>query len=151
MKNINPVGIDILQIKQLQARNLQKLLHEEVDIEEINQGQINILYQLWKKDNITISELSKSTNLANTSLTTMLERLERQGYLMRVNNPKNRREIRLILTDKCKEREDKYTQVLEVMQRVNFNGFSEEEEKQMRSYLERMRNNLENYEKERER
>ncbi|MEG1457769.1 MAG: MarR family transcriptional regulator [Acetivibrio sp.] len=151
MKNINPVGIDILQIKQLQARNLQKLLHEEVDIEEINQGQINILYQLWKKDNITISELSKSTNLANTSLTTMLERLERQGYLMRVNNPKNRREIRLILTDKCKEREDKYTQVIEVMQRVNFNGFSEEEEKQMRSYLERMRNNLENYEKERER
>lgn len=145
---LNPIGIILQHIKQLQTRNIEHMLRENEKTKDLNFPQLSILYQLWKKDNITISELSKRTRLAKTTLTSMLERLEKQGYLQRISNPENRREIRVVVSEKSRQFEDSYVNILSIMQKVNFKGFSEVEETQMRSYLERMRQNLEAFEQE---
>ena len=78
-----PVGILLAQIKQLQSRIIERKLKETNNLDDLNGAQINILYHLWQQDDICISELSSRTKLANTTLTTMLERLERKGHITR--------------------------------------------------------------------
>ncbi len=143
-----PVGVVMAQIKQLQARIIEKLLKENDSMYDVNSAQINIMYQLWQKDNITISELSKQTQLANTSLTTMLDRLEMRGQIKRCRNEQNRREVRIQLTDKSRATQNQVSEILCTMHAINFNGFSKEEEQQMYDYLSRMKNNLELYSKQ---
>lgn len=143
-----PVGVVMAQIKQLQARIIEKLLKENDSMYDVNSAQINIMYQLWQKDNITISELSKQTQLANTSLTTMLDRLEMRGQIKRCRNEQNRREVRIQLTDKSRATQNRVSEILCTMHAINFNGFSKEEEQQMYDYLSRMKNNLELYSKQ---
>lgn len=140
-----PVGLVMVQIKQLQSRIIEKLLKETLGEASINSAQINIMYQLWNEDNITISELSKRTQLANTSLTTMLERLEAQGQILRCRNDKNRREIRIQLTEHARSLQENTLEILTAMHSINFNGFTLEEEKQMYDFLNRMKINLETY------
>ena len=140
-----PVGLVMVQIKQLQSRIIEKLLKETLGEASINSAQINIMYQLWDEDNITISELSKRTQLANTSLTTMLERLEAQGQILRCRNDKNRREIRIQLTEHARSLQENTLEILTAMHSINFNGFTLEEEKQMYDFLNRMKSNLETY------
>lgn len=140
-----PVGIVMAQIKQLQGRIIEKLLKENETGEAINGAQVNILYQLWQEDDITISELSKRTQLANTSLTTMLDRLENHGQIIRCRNTENRREVRIKLTPQAKNLKQDTHDILTTMHGINFNGFSPEEEQQMYTYLARMKANLESY------
>ena len=140
-----PVGLVMVQIKQLQSRIIEKLLKETLSEDSINSAQINIMYQLWEEDDITISELSKRTQLANTSLTTMLDRLEAQGQILRCRNEKNRREIRIKLTEQARNLKDNALDILNTMHGINFNGFTSEEENQMYDFLYRMKSNLETY------
>ncbi|MEG0766933.1 MAG: MarR family transcriptional regulator [Clostridia bacterium] len=145
---IHPVGVLIAQIKQLQGRSIERLLKRRQGLEGLNAAQLNILYQLWLEDDINISELSRRTKLANTTLTTMLERLEKQGQLRRIQNAENRREIHVCLTAKSGDMQADYQELIETMQQVNFAGFAPTEEAALRDYLERMRHNLEKFAKE---
>lgn len=138
-----PVGILLAQIKQLQGRIIEKKLKTRTS-QDLNGSQINILYQLWLEDNITISQLSARTNLANTTLTTMLDRLEKQGQIIRQRNENNRREVKIQLTDSAKKLRQESNLVLKEMHAINFKGFSNEEEDLMYSLLLRMKQNLEN-------
>ena len=137
------VGILLAQIKQLQGRIIEKKLKTRTS-QDLNGSQINILYQLWLEDNITISQLSARTNLANTTLTTMLDRLEKQGQIIRQRNENNRREVKIQLTDSAKKLRQESNLVLKEMHAINFKGFSNEEEDLMYSLLLRMKQNLEN-------
>ena len=138
-----PVGILLAQIKQLQGRIIEKKLKTSTS-QDLNGSQINILYQLWLEDNITISQLSTRTNLANTTLTTMLDRLEKQGQIIRQRNENNRREVKIQLTDSAKKLRQESNLVLKEMHAINFKGFSNEEEDLMYYLLLRMKQNLEN-------
>lgn len=140
-----PVGMVMAQVKQLQSRTVEKLLKINTDMDSLNAAQLNIIYQLWKEDDITISELSKRTQLANTTLTTMLDRLEHQGQILRCRNAHNRREIRIKLTTKSTAMENQVGEILQTMHHINFAGFSEEEETLMYSFLDRMKKNLETH------
>lgn len=57
-------GFYISQIKQLQDRIFERMLNENGI--EISGGQGRILFVLWKKDHLTISEISEQTSLAKT-------------------------------------------------------------------------------------
>lgn len=146
-----PVGIVLTQIKQMQARIIGRLL-KDYRLEEsgINGAQMNVLFHLWQEDDITISQLGNRSQLANTTLTAMLDRLEGQGMVVRRQNPGNRREIKICLTEKGRSQRYIYDDILKTMRGINFAGFQEEEIAQLEGYLERFRDNLMRYEKERD-
>lgn len=140
-----PIGIRMSQIKLLQGRIFQSILAKHLDM-DLNTAQIHILFQLWNEDNITISELSRRTDLAKTTLTSMLDRLEQAGWIKRRNNPDNRREIRIILSDNAVQLEQKCYKAFEEMSTINFKGFSEKERQELNGYLRRLYQNLTEYE-----
>ena len=100
---------------------------------------------LWLEDNITISELSKKTGLAKTTLTSMLDRLETQGQIKRVLSTEDRRAIRIVLTEKARSLEKPYEVARDSMKNINFKGFSSEEINDFEVKLIKILNNLNEY------
>lgn len=142
-----PVGIHIARIKLMQERIFGGIL-KDMKIDTFNGPQGRILFNLWLEDNITISELSKRTALAKTTLTSMIDRLEAQGHIKRVCNPKDRREIKVTLNEDTKELKNPYDEALEKMRKINYKGFTQEEINDFEEKLSRLLNNLCDYTEE---
>ncbi len=139
-------GFLISQIKQVSGRIFEKML-AEAGVEAFNGAQGRILYILWQEDNIPIIELSHKTGLAKTTLTSMLDRMEAAGLVMRVPSPSDRRQIHIVLTDNARALSGRYDEILEQMNEVFYHGFTEEEVLLFETTLRRVLKNLYNKEK----
>lgn len=136
-------GFLISKIKQIQGRVFEKLLANH-GISEFNGAQGRILFVLWEKDHITISELSKKTGLAKTTLTSMLDRLEEAGHIQRIYDSSDRRAVRINLTEKALSMREKYNGVSEEMNEIFYKGFTENEILDFENYLGKILENLTN-------
>lgn len=134
-------GLLISQVKQVQDRVFDALL-KQYGIEDFNGAQGRILYVLWKEDNLPIVELSRRTALAKTTLTSMLDRMENNGFLVRSYDKADRRQIRILLTEKAKALNGKYAEVTAKMISLFYKDFSETEIQTFEHLLERILNNL---------
>lgn len=134
-------GFLISKIKQIQGRVFEKLLAEH-GISEFNGAQGRILFVLWERDGITISELSEKTGLAKTTLTAMLDRLEKIGHIRRKSDPADRRALKIVLTPEARGLKSQYDAVSAEMNEIFYGGFSDEEILAFEAYLGRVLENL---------
>ncbi len=135
-------GFLISRIKQMGTRIFDRMLAAS-GIDSFNGAQGRILYVLWQHDEISISNLSSQTSLANTTLTAMLDRMEHIGLIVRKSDPRDRRNRLIALTQKAKSLQEDYTKISQKMNEIYYTGFTEEEILQFESYLQRILNNLE--------
>lgn len=129
-------GFYISQIKQLQDRIFERLLFENGI--ELNGGQGRILFILWKKDNLTISEISEKTSLAKNTVSVVINGMVNKGIVERTINPQNRRQALVSLTEYAKSLQGEYEMVSQRMNLLFYEGFSEDEQKQFEHYLARI-------------
>lgn len=134
-------GFLVSQVKQVQDRVFDALLRQ-YGIEEFNGAQGRILYVLWQEDNLPIVELSRRTSLAKTTLTSMLDRMENNGFLIRTYDKADRRQIKIILTDKAKALNGKYLEVSGLMINLFYKDFSDAEIEIFENLLERILKNM---------
>ena len=135
-------GYLISRIKQAGTRIFDRMLAAS-GIDEFNGAQGRILYVLWQCEDISISSLSAKTSLANTTLTSMLDRMESAGLIIRKPDPADRRSRLIALTEKARALRQEYEQVSERMNEMYYTGFTEEEIMQFETYLQRVLTNLE--------
>ncbi|MBE5802761.1 MAG: MarR family transcriptional regulator [Clostridiales bacterium] len=135
-------GYLISRIKQVGTRLFDRML-AQADIDAFNGAQGRILYVLWQKDEVSISNLSAQTSLANTTLTSMLDRMEASGLIVRKPSPTDRRAWLISLTEKAKGLQQDYQRLSQQMNQRYYVGFSEGEIRQFESYLQRVLDNLE--------
>ena len=110
-------GFLITRIKQVGGRVFERILAEK-KIDAFNGAQGRILYVLWQKDGVPISDLSKETGLALTTLTSMLDRMEAASLIRRDRGDKDRRKILIYLTDEAKSLEKDYQEVTEEISNI---------------------------------
>lgn len=139
-------GIDNTRIKQTGTRIFDRMLASS-GVDAFNGAQGRILYVLWQQDGISISGLSAQTSLANTTLTSMLDRMEASGLIVRKADPKDRRSRLIALTDKAKALQEDYERISQRMSDLYYIGFSEQEISQFEDFLQRVLTNLETEEK----
>ncbi len=137
-------GFLIAKIHQISGRIFAKILKEEGI--ELNPAQGRIMFVLWEQDCISIQELAAKSSLSKTTLTSMLDRLEKMGYIQRDPSQDDRREILIKLTDKDKSLRDKYQQVSEKMTELFYNGLSIDEIIGFEKTLNQLYENLKKYE-----
>lgn len=135
-------GYLISRIKQAGTRIFDRMLAAS-GIDEFNGAQGRILYVLWQHEDISISSLSAKTSLANTTLTSMLDRMESSGLIVRKPDPADRRSRLIALTDKAKALQHDYERVSQQMNERYYIGFTESEIRQFEAYLQRVLANLE--------
>lgn len=134
-------GFLITQIKQIGGRVFDKILQKE-NIVEFNGAQGKILYVLWQHDSISIIDLSRLTGLANTTLTSMLDRMEAAELLRRLPDPKDRRKSLIALTEKAGRLKESYDKVSLEMHEIYFKHFTTEEIAEFEDYLRRVLDNV---------
>lgn len=89
-----------------------------------------------REDVRTPKQLSQTTNLPNSTVTRVLDRLENAGYLRRVHNSEDRRRINIELIAKAIEPvNSRYEQYADALNDANAN-FTEEELGIVARYLE---------------
>ena len=135
-------GFLISKIKTIGGRKFDKILQQK-NIDAFNGAQGKILYVLWQGGKMTVTEISKKSGLAKTTLTAMLARMQEQGLVHIVENVADRRSALACLTEKAAALKDEYDGVTEEIENIYYKGFSDEEIEQFESYLNRILKNLE--------
>ncbi|MFA6807880.1 MAG: MarR family transcriptional regulator [Eubacteriales bacterium] len=107
-------------------------------------GQPRLLFILWKEDGRSQRELVEKLKVSPATVTVMLNRMERSGFLERRSDHKDLRISRVFLTDKGKEVRQQVEEIFQNVERECFNGFAEEEIVLFRQMLIKIRNNFVN-------
>lgn len=134
-------GNYVSQIKRLSDRILEQILAEK-NIDAFNGAQGRILYVLWSRDGISLRELADKTGLAPTTLTSMVDRMEKAGLVCRMSDKNDRRKTLLALTAKAKNLEQDYKAVSDKMSEIFYKGFSDEEIRNCEAMLARILDNM---------
>ena len=145
MKEQYQAGFLMAKIRQVGGRISERIL-KQYGI-EINSAQGRIMFVLWQNDGISINELADKTHLKKSTLTSMLDRLEKMEYIKRQRSKKDRRKILIKRTVKDRTMEKKYVEVSEEMTRLYYKGFSKSQIISFENDLEQILNNLTEFEK----
>ena len=100
------------------------------------------MFALWQQDRVSINELTKKTQLKKSTLTSMLDRLENMGYILRQRSKEDRRVILIERTDKDKNLESKYVELSQELTKLFYKGFSENQINRFEKDLEQILDNL---------
>lgn len=122
MRNRREGGILIARIHQLAGRLLARKLKEH-GVEALNPAQGRIMFVLWRRDGIPITELARETSLGPSTLTSMLDRLEAAGLVRREPAPDDRRRVLIRRSEKDRALQAAYDQVSLEMTREFYRGF----------------------------
>ena len=111
---------------------------------DLSDGQPKALYILRCMDGCVQKELAKACDIKPSSMTVMLEGLEKKGFVRREETKVSggKRAFRVFLTDKGREMADKVFWLMETIEEEAFEKISEEEKLQLFSLLQRVRENL---------
>ena len=110
--------------QKLQASINNTLIAEGI---KITLGQAGLLFLLRQDDGRTMTALSKALAVKNATLTGLIDRLERSGFVMRQASRKDRRSIRIYITPAGIEECDKAKPVIKRANEEIKSGFSREE------------------------
>jgi DNA-binding MarR family transcriptional regulator len=133
-------GFLITKIHHLSGRIFSKKL-KDYGI-EISPGQGRILFALWQEDNISITELTRRTQLSKSTMTDMLDRMENDGLIERKTSDMDKRRTLVQLTEATRKLHEKYLAVSKDMTELFYRGFSDEDIDLFEEYLQKLLLNL---------
>ncbi len=115
----------ISRIHQISDRLLSRLLHHSKTPFTSAQGRI--LYALWETDQINIHKLGQLTSLRKSTLTTMVDRLEKLNLVERKKTTTDRREILICLKTGAKSYQKNFQSDANELHSIIYKGLSEKE------------------------
>src|SRR5512142_1840211 len=74
-------------------------VHQLFEALGLYQGQPPLLRQLWDQEGLTQSELAARLKVAPATVTKMLQRMEKTGFVQRCTDPEDQRISRVYLTE----------------------------------------------------
>jgi DNA-binding MarR family transcriptional regulator len=126
----------------LRHRALQQMRADGIDA--LFPGAAPLLLHLGEEDGLTLSELARRCELENSTLTPLVDELERQSLVARVRDINDRRVIRIRLTPAGHEMEPRLRALWLRLQEQALSGLSESEILSLYRTLDRVQQNLHN-------
>ncbi|WP_199616878.1 MarR family winged helix-turn-helix transcriptional regulator [Paenibacillus alkalitolerans] len=105
--------VDLREVLQLLVRRFGLLQKDGAQCCGVSVVQSHIIYELFKRPNISLNELSEVLNIDTSTLSRQVQQLVVAGLLSRFPDPKDRRYVVLSLTEKGKRQ---YEQIAETME-----------------------------------
>jgi DNA-binding MarR family transcriptional regulator len=101
-----------------------------------------MLRLLWEQEGMTHTELARELRVQPATITKMIQRMEKAGFVLRRHDPDDQRVSRVYLTPAGRAIQDDVKQVWRRLEEEAFAGFAEEETVQLRRFFLRIRDNL---------
>jgi DNA-binding MarR family transcriptional regulator len=108
----------------------------------VTPGQLIVLYTLYKQDGESITELGKRCFLDNSTLTGLIDRLERSQLVSRVPVPEDRRTYSIYLTPAAHAMRARLTEIMELVAQKMLAGCSAAEIRTFQKVLRKIFVNL---------
>ncbi|MCL6635275.1 MAG: MarR family transcriptional regulator [Peptococcaceae bacterium] len=119
-------------------RKVQRYYESSLAPYEITPVQFYVLSVLWQNDGMKFKDLAKSVNIDGSTLTGILDRMERGGFVERRDDPEDRRSLLVFLTGKAKKIVPATISLAEKLDREIRGQFPEEEFNTFLAVLERL-------------
>jgi MarR family transcriptional regulator, organic hydroperoxide resistance regulator len=84
-------------------RKIQRYYENTLAPYDITPVQFYVLAALWESDGTKFKDLAESVSMDGSTLTGILDRMERSGYVERRNDPEDRRSLLIFLSPKAKQ------------------------------------------------
>ncbi|MBI5014347.1 MAG: MarR family transcriptional regulator [Deltaproteobacteria bacterium] len=93
------------------SRRVAKVYREKLDPYGLTQPQFFLLIALYEEDGLPITALAEKVALDKSTLTGLLDRVERDGLVERVPTPEDRRALQIRLTPKAEALRQRLTAI----------------------------------------
>ncbi len=133
-------GTLLSQVHQVCARVWNKILREN-NMADLEGARGRVIFALWGKDGVPIKSLCEKTSLDKSTLTGIIDRLERDGYIERKQSETDKRSTIISLTGKEQEFANHVQKVSDQMNSIFYKGFTDEEITQFDTMLQRILEN----------
>jgi len=133
-----PIGLLLGQICRLNHGHMYAVLEEL----GLYRGQPYVLRILGEEDGLPHSELARRMRVTPATVSHMVRRMERAGFVVRRPDPEDQRISRVYLTDKGWATHGRLHEVWEEIEAQAFGGFTAEERVLLRRFLLQVRDNL---------
>jgi DNA-binding MarR family transcriptional regulator len=90
--------------KKTAGRFMQLMQAENI---EIGLSGWIVLSRLWEEDGLSQQEISERSGVAKPNISTYVDNLEKGDYVVRVDDPADRRNYKIYMTGKAKKLKDK--------------------------------------------
>jgi DNA-binding MarR family transcriptional regulator len=104
----------------------------------ITPAQFYVMSAVWEKDGVKFKDLAKSLEMDGSTLTSILDRLERQDLVERRDDPEDRRSLLVFLKDKAKQNIRQITCLAEKLDQEIKERFTDEEFATFERVLEKL-------------
>jgi len=94
---------------------------------EVTPIQVMLLFFLQKNDGLSLTQISQGLMLENPTITGLVDRLEKSGYVKRSDHPSDRRVYLVYLTEKGNKVADKALPIVKKLNEQIKEGYSERE------------------------
>ncbi len=120
------------------SRRLNKITKENIAKYGLTTSQFFLLIALYEENGILISKLAEKVALDKATLTGIIDRLERDGFVERRDDPKDRRAIRVYLTEKAEALRDELLKIYHKNNSRFLSVLTDEERKAFERIVEKL-------------
>jgi len=114
----------------------------EAGLTEVRPAYLGVLLNLWNEDGLKVSELGRRAGLELSTMTGLLDRMERDGLVERVVDPGNRRELKIYLTGTGRAIKDAVASAVDRILDKVLTGLSTAEIEQLKVTLRKVLGNI---------
>lgn len=111
-------------------------------VEDIVPSHGDILVTLFKHYECTMTELANRIHRDRSTITTLVSKLTKLGYIETKKDPKDNRSVIVYLSDKGKELESTFEVIAQKLYATEYKGIGEEERKLFNEVLHKVLRNL---------
>lgn len=116
--------------------------HQRLEALGLYRGQPPLLFALWRQEGLTHTELAERLQNTPSTISKMLRRMERAGFVVRRADPEDQRVSRVYLTEVGRAIQSEVQAALRALEAETFAGLTPEERDVLYRYLQRLRENL---------
>jgi DNA-binding MarR family transcriptional regulator len=109
----------------------------------LHRGQPRLLHALWGQEGLSHSDLAKQAHVRPATITKMVQRMERAGFVTCRADAKDQRISRIYLTDAGRAVQKDVEEAWRRSEQETFAEFTAEERLLLRRFLTQIRDNLE--------
>lgn len=117
-------------------------IHTLLETLGLYRGQPSVLQALWEQEGLMHTELARRLQVQPATITKMLQRMEKAGFIERRPDPEDQRVSRVYLTDAGRAVRADVQQVWRQLEEEAFAGFTLEEQVLLRRFFLQVRKNL---------
>ena len=127
LKSVKECPYYLISRVSLMVTSALKKGFADAGVQKVRPAYLCVMMSLWEEDGLKVIELGKKAGLEPSTMTGLLDRMERDGLVSRTMDPRDRRVLRIYLNETGQNVRDPVLKVIDDVLADVFAGISKED------------------------